>query len=108
MDEAHTTKDNVLVAIQVLYGGPPDQRNAASAWLNDFSMTSAAWHIALDMLSATNTVEVQFFASNMLLNKARRDWGRLQLTERAYLIATVRQAFQDRGHDRLSSQITSP
>lgn len=90
MHEAQVTKDNVLRAIQVLYGGPSDQQSAASAWLNDVSGTSGAWQTALDLLDSKNAVEVQFFAANMLFNKVRRDWGRLQATERAGLLALVR------------------
>ena len=90
MHETQVSKDNVLRAIQVLYGGPTDQQNAASAWLNDICGTSAAWQTALDLLDSSNAVEVQFFAANMLFNKVRRDWGRLQATERADFLALVR------------------
>ncbi len=90
MHESEGTKDIVLRAIQVLYGGASDQQNAASAFLSDVCGTSGAWQIALELLDASHALEIQFFAANMLFNKARRDWGRLQASERASLLALVR------------------
>ncbi len=90
MPEKAVTTEEVLKAIQALYGGTPDQQKIASSWLNDLSGTMGAWQTGLELLGGNNAVEVQFFAANMLFNKARRDFGRLQPSERANLLTIIR------------------
>lgn len=90
MQEKTVTTEEVLKEIQTLYGGPHDQQKIASSWLNDFSGTMGAWQTGLELLGGNTAVEVQFFAANMLFNKARRDFGRLQPSERASLLTLIR------------------
>lgn len=90
MQEEIATTQEVFKAIQALYGGTNDQQKIASSWLNDFSGTMGAWQTGLELLGGNNAVEVQFFAANMLFNKARRDYGRLQPSERASLLTLIR------------------
>jgi hypothetical protein len=91
MDETALTKENVLLAIQVLYGGSTEQQNAASSWLNSVVSSPTAWQIAFDLIDSQNSMETQFFAANMVLNKSRREWTRLSSDQKTHLLTVVRQ-----------------
>ena len=85
-DEAKST---VLLAIRALYGQDTAQQTAASSWLNSFSTSAEAWPVALALLDE-QSLEASFFAANMLLSKARRDWHRLTPEQHSQLILLVR------------------
>ncbi len=78
------------MAIKVLYGGPSDQQSAASSWLNTITSSAQAWHTAWALLGEPCSVEVHFFAANMLLKKVRHDWKRLSADEQSSLVGSVR------------------
>ena len=90
MADSTITKENVLLAIKVLYDGPSDQQSAASSWLNTVTNAAQAWHIAWALLGEPCSVEVHFFAANMLLTKVRHDWKRLAPNDQTSLISSVR------------------
>ena len=79
----------MLFAIHTLYGQDTAQQSAASAWLNSFSNSAEAWPLALTLLDETS-LEARFFAANMILSKARRDWSRLTPEQQSQLIAAIR------------------
>lgn len=91
MDNSPPTKEQALHAIQLLYGGSTEQQSAASAWLNSFLTSPSAWQISIELINDCNAVEVQFFAANLILNKARREWLRLSAEERDHLLGIIRQ-----------------
>ena len=79
----------MLLAIRALYGQDTAQQTAASLWLNSFSTSAEAWPVALALLDE-QSLEASFFAANMLLSKARRDWHRLNPEQHSQLIVLVR------------------
>ena len=83
------TRNTVLLAIRALYGQETAQQTAASSWLNSFSTSVEAWPVALALLDE-QSLEASFFAANMLLSKARRDWHRLTPDQHSQLVAVVR------------------
>lgn len=90
MADVTITSENVVLAINALYGGQTPQQNAASAWLNNVQTSPHAWQVALELLAKQAAVEIHFFAANMLLTKVRNDWTHLQLSKRASLLGIVR------------------
>ncbi len=79
----------MLLAIRALYGQDAAQQTVASTWLNSFSISAEAWPVALALLDE-QSLEASFFAANMLLSKARRDWHRLTPEQHSQLIILVR------------------
>ena len=90
MADASITSDDVLLAINALYGGQSSQQSAASAWLNHVQTSPNAWQIALELLAKQAAIEVHFFAANMLLTKVRHGWTRLDPIKRTSLLGIVR------------------
>ena len=90
MADVSITSENVLMAINVLYGGQISQQSAASAWLSNVQTSPHAWQVALELLAKQSALEVHFFAANMLLSKVRNEWTRLQPSKRTELLQIVR------------------
>ena len=88
----------MLLAIHTLYGQDTAQQSAASAWLNSFSNSADAWPLALTLLDETS-LEARFFAANMILSKARRDWSRLTPEQQSQLVAAIRYVQQSIWHE---------
>ena len=76
-------------AIQALYGTDQGQRQAANLWLTEFASSEQAWE-CLQLLRGDLAPEVQFFSLNVILNKVRRSWHKLQSDNRQQVQAFVR------------------
>jgi hypothetical protein len=76
-------------AVQALYGSDPVAQQQANVWLYAFSSTPAAWEAGLAMLEPGLPSWGQFFSANLLLNKTRTEWSKLQAEHRAQLTAAV-------------------
>ena len=96
--EATASPGDVLAqAVAVLYGAhDSEQRNRANEWLNRFSQGREAWQASLDLVGVNNghSVEVQFFAANLLHSKVRKDILSLNGDERKGVIQLVRSKLQ--------------
>ncbi len=72
------------------HAGSPAVQQQATLWLNSFAVASEAWDACLAIIQPASAPDVQFFAANMLLSKARNEWGKLQEPRRSQLVAAVR------------------
>ena len=69
--------EGVQHAVKALYGADPAQRQAANVWLTEFAGSQQAWDCVL-LLERGVDAEVQFFSTNILLNRVRKGWSTLQ------------------------------
>lgn len=67
----------VQSAVNALYGTDQGQRQAANIWLTEFANSDHAWE-SLQLLHGELAPEVQFFSVNLILNKVRHSWRKLQ------------------------------
>ena len=67
----------VQSAVNALYGTDQGQRQAANIWLTEFANSDQAWE-SLQLLHGDLSPEVQFFSVNLILNKVRHSWRKLQ------------------------------
>jgi hypothetical protein len=87
--------EDVARAIEALHNSfSPEHSKEASVWLNSFAEASEAWEISLALLEPSRPASVQFFVANLLLTKARREWGQLPHNSRSRISAAVRQALR--------------
>eukprot|EP00955_Chlamydomonas_euryale_P102196 365401-Chlamydomonas_euryale.AAC.2 len=77
-------------ALFALFGADPSAQAAANGWLAGFASTSDAWSAALGLLNGQTPPPVAFFCANMLLSKARAEWGGLGGDQRQQLHDAVR------------------
>ncbi|GAQ80270.1 Nuclear transport receptor [Klebsormidium nitens] len=91
--------DEVVAAIAALYGpGEPTLKAAANDLLTRFAASPNVWPVGLSLLDHTS-VEVRYFAANMLLSKVRSEWHRTPPELRASLAQeTGRCLFTLAGH----------
>lgn len=82
-------RDTFIAALNALYGFDQAQQQAANIWLNDFAKNPAAWQVGLDMLTPASPTEPMFFCANMLLDKVRREWGKLSQDQRSHLTQSL-------------------
>lgn len=77
-------------ALHALFGSDPNAQHEANTWLTSFATTPEAWGGCLSLLEPSTPAQAAFFAANMLLSKARSEWGGLEQTMRDQLQAAVR------------------
>ncbi len=84
--------ETFLQAVQAIFNpvSDPATQQQANAWLNNFAGTAEAWDVSLAALDAQLPGNVLFFSANVLVNKAKTDWGRLPQERRAQYQAAVR------------------
>lgn len=80
----------VSQAILALYGTDAQQQAAANTFLNQLAASEAAWSPCLTVLEASFPAEVQFFCVNILLNKVRNEWARVNPELKARILSFVR------------------
>lgn len=82
--------EQLLQALQALYGTDSGQQAAANQWLQAYAASPAAWEGSAALLSQqAYPAELQFFGANMLLTKVRRDWGQLSEDQQSFVKAVV-------------------
>jgi len=86
----------VISAISAMYQGDV----SASRWLNEFSTKNEAWSVAMALTKDAPTREVQFYASNMLYAKIRREMRLLKPHVAMELLRAVDSTFLTCGASR--------
>ena len=103
--------DVALQALHVLYGGaaPPEQLQAANAWLEAFRRRPTAWTFADQMVRRADLgMSVQYFGANTLQSKIRRDFSQLPTEAHGSLqqsILDLVQQFQHDGAPQIRTQL---
>uniref|UniRef100_A0A061RMX8 Importin N-terminal domain-containing protein n=1 Tax=Tetraselmis sp. GSL018 TaxID=582737 RepID=A0A061RMX8_9CHLO len=92
--------NQVVRAVQLLYGTEPQAQHEANNWLTSFSTSPEAWDVCLQLLASAQAVEVQFYSANTLLKKIREQWGALSPVDRANLQKAI--------SEKLHSLISQP
>lgn len=83
--------DEVARAIEALQSPyNAEHSKEASIWLNSFAETPEAWEISVSLLDPSRSAFVQFFAANLLLSKARREWSQLSQQDRSSISSALR------------------
>ncbi|CAG9460685.1 unnamed protein product [Pedinophyceae sp. YPF-701] len=80
---------------------------SANEFLNEFAESQAAWGHCSAILEASYPAEVQYFCANMLLNKVRSEWRRLDAATKASVSNLARQRLLALSSGPTASSITA-
>jgi len=75
------TAENVIAAVHEFYRTSEKVNPECHEWLRSCQSSREAWNIVWPLLQPSQTVNVQFTASNILLNKVTRNLSEIQLED---------------------------
>jgi hypothetical protein len=78
-----------LQALQALFGSDAAAQQNANAWLQSFSTSSAAWEAAFAALEPSQPEAIAFFCANLLLNKLRNEWHKLDAQQKEQVLGIL-------------------